>query len=301
VVEPWPPITPVPPVQVAGSLEVTITFLLYLIFFAWLGYRRGFRSELIVLLVGLFGWLGLQAFGDVVVKIANLGGKFIAFALSGGLGGDSEAGFAALQKAPDWLTPANQDSFLFLVWVILLMLAYIFSSSPQKSRASQNPLAVPSDLLVNTLSGLFAGQLNVGSPPPPDNRLRGWAPILGIANGLLYASIFLPRLIALVAPEVDFALLSEEVNVLGFLGSGLGMLLNLLSQFWELVQPQGALVLLIVLTIFLALVASTLRGGGGRDGNNRGGNNRNNNGGNSGGNRNGNRPNNNRSNARARP
>src|SRR5215216_3278681 len=103
------------------SFEIAITFIVYLLFFAWIGYRRGFRAELTVFMVAFFSWIGLKLFGDVVVRLANLGGKFLAFAASGGLGSGGDAAYDALKTAPDIITAENQDSFLFIIWVILVV------------------------------------------------------------------------------------------------------------------------------------------------------------------------------------
>lgn len=88
--------------------------------------------------------------------------------------------------------------------------------------------------------------------------------ILGIANGLLFASIFLPRLLALLAPQtVAYTGIPDSTSPFRILGAGLRVVFDAIGQLWELIQPQGSWVLLILLTLFLILVAGTLRGGRG--------------------------------------
>jgi hypothetical protein len=132
------------------------------------------------------------------------------------------------------ITAANRQGYLFMLWAIMLVLTYIWVSN----------------------WSLWEDWIALGS------GAAGWAILFGMANGLLFASIFLPRLVALVAPPgTDYAMLAERANVLGVLGSGMSLLIGNLSALWTLVRPQASIVLLILLTIFLALVASTLRSG----------------------------------------
>jgi hypothetical protein len=249
-------------VLMTGRVEVAITFLVYLLFFGWVGVRRGFRAELLAFLVGLIGWVVVQEFGNIFVQLANLTGKFARFAASGGLGGDSEAGFAALQAAPDIITAGNRESFLFLVWVALLVMAYLMGGSlggSKRPRTSMIPLTPGA--IVESFAGLMSGQLKTGSPAPPDARLWGWAVILGIANGLLYASVFLPRLIALLGgANINVPQNLDEANALQILGSGLRIIFDNLLLLWNSIGDQAPLALLIIITLFLVIVAGTLRG-----------------------------------------
>ncbi|RIK43147.1 MAG: hypothetical protein DCC55_06610 [Chloroflexi bacterium] len=249
----------------AVEFEIAITFIVYLLFFAWLGYRRGFRAEMTVFLVALLGWIGLMVFGDVVVTLANLFGKFVAFALSGGLGEGGDAAFEALRTAPDVITEANRESFLFVIWVILVVITYVVTTTQATQRRQRGTPVIPltPGALADALAGVFAGQRRAAAPPP-DARLRGWSVILGIANGLLFASIFLPRLLALLAPQtVAYTGIPDSTSPFRILGAGLRVVFDAIGQLWELIQPQGSWVLLILLTLFLILVAGTLRGGRG--------------------------------------
>lgn len=249
----------------AIEFEIAITFIVYLLFFAWLGYRRGFRAEMTLFIVALFGWIGLMVFGDVVVTLANLFGKFVAFAASGGLGEGGDAAFEALRTAPDIITPANRDSFLFIIWVILVVVTYIVTTTQATQRRQRATPVIPltPGSLADALAGVFAGRARAAAPPA-DAQLRGWAVILGIANGLLFASIFLPRLVALLAPQtVPYTGIPDSINPFRILGMGLRVVFDAIGQLWQLIQPEASWVLLVLLTLFLILVAGTLRGGAG--------------------------------------
>ncbi len=217
-----------------GQLEVLITFLLYIAFFGWVGYRRGALSEGIVFGVALVAWLIFQEQGDILVRIVNLGSKGVAFVQAGGLGENPDAAFGAISTAPPWVTAQTRGGFLFLVWAFLLFLAYIISSPKYLGKKSKG---------------------------------NGWAIILGMLNGLLYATILLPRLVTLLQP-VDAVEAAGEgaaaglAGFLGILGGGFALLSESVGGLWEIFEPsQQSLILLILLTLFLLLVANSLRGG----------------------------------------
>jgi hypothetical protein len=213
----------------SARLEVLITFLLYLCFFAWIGWRRGAKSELIVFATAWLAWLALQEQGDLFVRLANLGGKFVTFVQAGGLSANPDPAFEALRTAPQVVTDDSRQGYLFILWALILLLAYLISSQRAVAKGSKSD---------------------------------GWSILLGLANGLLFASVFLPRLIALVAPEgaIDLTMLIARTDLLGILGPGFGLLLDALAEIWAILEPQSSLVLVLLLTLFLGLAASTLRG-----------------------------------------
>ncbi|MEZ4676499.1 MAG: hypothetical protein R2932_19925 [Caldilineaceae bacterium] len=213
-----------------GQLEVLITFLLYIAFFGWIGYLRGSRSEAIVFGVALVAWLALQEQGDIFVRIANLGSKFVAFIQAGGLGANPDQAFGALGDAPPWVTAESRGGFLFVIWAFLLFLAYLISSPKVLGKKSKGD---------------------------------GWAVILGILNGLLYAAILLPRLVTLLrAADVtaDGASGAGIAALFNILGGGFDLLRDSAENLWSIFEPsQQSLILLVLLTLFLLLVANTLR------------------------------------------
>lgn len=215
-----------------ASVEVLVTFLLYLAFFGWIGWRRGWLAELIVFGAAFLAWIAFQQQGDIFVRIANLGGKFFAFVRAGGLGADPDPAFAALKDAPQWVTAESRPGYLFLLWVVIVLLAYIISSSVQ-------------------------------TRPKKNSQAGGWAVLLGMANGILFAITFLPRLVTLLAPEGgDLTQLVERANLLGLLTSSWRLLSETVRVLWGIARPQAPIILLILLTLFLVLSAATLKGGG---------------------------------------
>ena len=91
------------------TIQVLLTFILYLSFFGWIGYRRGSWREFIVLVMAVIGWLVLQEQGDIFVRIANLGSKFTAFITAGGLSENPEDAFSAIGDASPWVTSDDQE------------------------------------------------------------------------------------------------------------------------------------------------------------------------------------------------
>ncbi|HRW07402.1 MAG TPA: hypothetical protein P5121_19995 [Caldilineaceae bacterium] len=217
----------------SGQFEVLITFLLYIAFFGWIGYLRGTLSEGIVFGVALTAWLILQEQGDIFVRVINLGSKGIAFVQAGGLGENPDEAFGAISSASPWVTADTRGGFLFVLWAFLLFLTYIVTG-PR-----------------------FLGKKSRGD---------GWSVILGVLNGLLYATILLPRLVLLLQPaEITDAAdgaTSSISSFFGILGGGVDLLRGSLGGLWEIFEPsQQSLILLILLTLFLLLVAGSLRGG----------------------------------------
>lgn len=211
------------------QLEILITVILYTLFFAWIGYQRGSLREAIVAITATLGWIVIQQGGDLLVRIVNLGSKFLAFVRAGGLGADPDSAFPALSNAAPWVTADQRDEFLFIVWVMLLVFAYILSNIKPLAKSSKSD---------------------------------AWAILLGVYNGLLFAAILLPKLATIVRPADAIAGEPGGIrNVFDVLGGGLTLLRDNVGGLWGLFDPgQRSLVLLVLLTIFLLLAASTIRG-----------------------------------------
>ncbi|MEZ4859768.1 MAG: hypothetical protein R3C14_00595 [Caldilineaceae bacterium] len=219
----------------SDQVEVLITFILYIAFFAWIGYQRGAKREGIVLVVAVGAWIALQEGGNILVRIANLGGKFVAFVKAGGLGENPDAAFGALKDAPQWVTADQRGTFLFLIWGTLLLLTYIVTQKVLKA----------------------------------DKKEKGWAMLFGMLNGLFYGAVFLPKLLILFQPvDNGVGATAGRTGVGGLLDvfrSGFRLLGANLGELWNFFEPsQRSLVLLVLLTTFLLLVASTVRGSGSR-------------------------------------
>lgn len=212
-----------------SEVAIIISFIIYLIFFGWLGWRRGARREITVFLIALVAWLLLQQEGDTVVSIANLGGAAVTFATAGGFTGNQADALAAIGAAPALVADDARTPFLFVLWLALFVGSYALSN-----------------VLIDDKKSLS----------------NGWAILFGILNGLFFAVAFGPSLVALFAPEGEFTVVGDEgLNLSGLLGGGLQLIWDGISSLWEIVTSAGNLGLVILLTLLLVLAATTIRGG----------------------------------------
>lgn len=210
-----------------GQVAVLVSFIVYLAFFGWLGWRRGTRRELIVLITATVSWLLLQELGDTVVSVANLGSSALAFAREGGLTGDAADAFAAISDAPAAVTNDSRATFLFIVWLAIFVFAYVFTHTAIRDELSFH---------------------------------NGWAILLGMLNGLFFAIAFLPGLAGLFMSDGTLPASGEEFRLLPLIGGSLQLIWDGLVGIWELIAPLGNLALLIILTLLLVIAASTIRG-----------------------------------------
>lgn len=207
-----------------GQSSIVISFIIYLSFFGWLGWRRGVRRELIVFLVAVILWVILQERGDTVVNIANLGGAALAFAQAGGFGENQQEAFAALTDAPRFIAEDAQEPFLFVLWVGFFVATY-------------------------ALTNVVVADKN--------SHRNGWAAVLGMLNGLFFAIAFLPSLAAIFAPEgilVD----AGGLGLSRVLRGGFELLWGGLSTIWGGILALGPMALLVLVTLLLVLAASTI-------------------------------------------
>ncbi len=215
----------------------TVAFVLYVLLFGWIGFRRGLFRELSVLIVSIGGFFLLQqnqglaldivsqALG-VLLGIISVGAKFLASLRAGGAGGVGEPVFTL--GPSDWLSDTDQPTIAFLVWSGLLLLTYILTNKAIPDRQSS--------------SGLLAA-------------------LVGIGNGLFYIPTFAPRLIAFI-PEIGVETASSPgTGMQGVLRSVTDMMQSNFGNIWEALGPQQPLLAAIALTVLLVAVISTLRRG----------------------------------------
>lgn len=209
------------------QLQIAIAFILYAFVFGWIGYRRGQTREAWVFAVATVSLIVLRLRGDIFVGIANLGWQLINM-LSGGLSsGGSTPDLIIPCPSPQTVpaTACNAPGYLFLLWVTIVILTYVLTTS--------------------------------GVTKSPSN---GWAILLGLGNGLLYASVFLPRLIGLVRP--DQVQLDEPVileTLIGLIQTAFSVIWNVITEFWTAVEPVRPFVILLLLILIVVGAASTLR------------------------------------------
>ena len=219
------------------STPGTVAFVLYVLLFGWIGFRRGLFRELSVLIVSIGGFFLLQqnqglaldfvrqALG-VLLGVISVSAKFLASLRAGGAAGGSEPVYTL--GPSDWLSDADQPTVSFLVWSGLLLFTYILTNKAISDRQSS--------------SGILAA-------------------LLGIGNGLFYIPTFAPRLIAFI-PEVGVASVSSPgTGMEGLLRSVTDMMQSNFGMIWEALGPQQPILAAIALTVLLVAVISTLRRG----------------------------------------
>ena len=219
------------------STPGTVAFVLYVLLFGWIGFRRGLFRELSVLIVSIGGFFLLQqnqglaldvvrqALG-VLLGVISVVAKLLASLRAGGAAGGSEPVYTL--GPSDWLSDADQPTVSFLVWSGLLLFTYILTNKAISDRQSS--------------SGLLAA-------------------LLGIGNGLFYIPTFAPRLIAFI-PEVGVTSVSSPgTGMEGLLRSVTDMMQSNFGMIWEALGPQQPILAAIALTVLLVAVISTLRRG----------------------------------------
>ena len=219
------------------STPGTVAFVLYVLLFGWIGFRRGLFRELSVLIVSIGGFFLLQqnqglaldvvrqALG-VLLGVISVGAKLLASLRAGGAAEGSEPVYTL--GPSDWLSDADQPTVSFLVWSGLLLFTYILTNKAISDRQSS--------------SGILAA-------------------LLGIGNGLFYIPTFAPRLIAFI-PEVGVASVSSPgTGMEGLLRSVTDMMQSNFGMIWEALGPQQPILAAIALTVLLVAVIGTLRRG----------------------------------------
>lgn len=208
--------------------QVLVAFILFLGLFGWVGMRRGGVSELSFLLVTLASWVLLQERGTFVVRIANLIGKFLALLQSGQLGGeDPTAAIQVVQETPDVVTDATRDGFLFLVWAIIVIVAFIVTSDPRLIKKGQS-------------------------------KLIGF--LLGVVNGIVLIALLLPRLSSWLVTTTGEQVTASSLNVIVAFVSGLwNLFYQTLQNILQRIGPISPSGWLFIITVLLVLIAWPMR------------------------------------------
>ena len=81
---------------------------------------------------------------------------------------------------------------------------------------------------------------------------------------LFFASVLLPRLVAILLPAgtsgIDTTEVIQSANLFRILGGSLAVVREGFSNLWTLIEPQAPLAILLFLTLLLVIAASTLQG-----------------------------------------
>ncbi|MCB0054636.1 MAG: hypothetical protein KDE24_34400 [Caldilinea sp.] len=205
-----------------------IAFALYLIFFGWLGYRRGVWPELTLLLVTAVSWVLLQERGSIVVRMTNFFGKFLVLIRSGGLTGSTEDALQAVSDAPNVITDENQYGFLFLVWAVIVLFTFILTTNTKIVRRGKHGFV---------------------------------AVLLGLANGLVFAALLIPVLSRVFETMPAEQAEAAPLNALYVLVTKLWeMFATTVQNLWQWMEPLvPSSVWLIVITLLLIAIAWPVR------------------------------------------
>ena len=209
--------------------QVLIAFILLLGLFGWVGTRRGNFSELIFLAVTLISWVLLQERGAFVVRLTNLGGKFLALLQSGKLGSEDPAeAIQVVQAAPDVVTDATRDGFLFLIWALIVIVAFIVTSDSHITKKGKSkPLGF----------------------------------LLGAVNGIVLIALLLPRLSSWLATTTGEAATAGSLNAIVAFVRGLwDLFYQTLQNILQRVGPISPSGWLLIITVILVLIAWPMRG-----------------------------------------
>jgi hypothetical protein len=197
------------------NLAALAALFIYLGFFGLLGYRRGSRRELIVLLVALGSSFLLQRFSDAIVTLFDRFGKGLAFIAGQPI--PDQSGIGA------WAA-ANTQTLLILLWLGIVVTTYILTAKFVRKSGKD-----------------------------------GWAVLLGVLNGLIFASIFAPLLTILIFPTATVEGPAVQMPFLGFLGNVWQQISNLVANVWATLQPISTNVIFLGIVLLILLAALTLR------------------------------------------
>ncbi len=206
--------------------QVLLAIMLYLAFFAWIGWRRGLRSELTVFIVALLSWVLLQERGTIFVRLTNMMVKFGALLGTSLASGTVDEG--NLNNSGDFVATGGEESFLFLVWIIILFLVYFITSRPG-----------------------FAAK----------SKSSAWSAIVGSLNGFLFLAVMLPKFSQLYIASGGEYSEAPLRTFLSLITQFITYLIDVVRNFWQWLQPLSPLTVLIVITVVLGLAAYTLRSG----------------------------------------
>lgn len=209
------------------DVQILLAVLLYLGFFGWIGWRRGLRSELIVFVVALLSWVVLNERGTVFVRMTNMAVKFFGI-FAQAMGGAEGAESPPPASNGEFISPAAEEGYLFLLWVVIVFATYLITSRPSVAK--------------NDKHNAFAG-------------------LVGVLNGYLFLAVLMPKLSQLYllgGGQISEAPLESFIKLIGYT---LQTILDGLLALWEWVQPLSPVTIVVIITLILALTALTLRSG----------------------------------------
>lgn len=108
------------------QIRLFVAFALYLAIFGWIGYQLSARRMQWLFAVTVISYFFIFFAGSAtIIRLLNLGSKALVFVRAGGLGPNSDEALGQIGNAPAIVTPEGTEIFLWLVWVITLVIAFI--------------------------------------------------------------------------------------------------------------------------------------------------------------------------------
>jgi|GEM_PF-2567553 len=147
--------------------ESLISLFIYFVFLGLIGAHRGWKKEIFVFLAAFGSYFGLLKLQSRLAFLINTGGNY---AISG-FPSDKD-GLLSVFEAPPLISEANRETFIFLVWAVILIALYFVGDRIFKKDASKSKSL-----------GFMAG----------------------IANGILYLSLIATRLFPIFDSETALA------------------------------------------------------------------------------------------------
>jgi hypothetical protein len=87
----------------------------------------------------------------------------------------------------------------------------------------------------------------------------GWAALLGVLNGMIFATIFAPLLTTLIFPQTTIQGPMVQLPVLSFVSNVWQEITSLITRFWTALGPAAANVFFAAIVLLVLLAAFTLR------------------------------------------
>ncbi len=110
-----------------------IVLAAFMAIFGVLGYLRGWRAALFILILTLLAVAITGSLGDVIIRYINAFGKGFRFLLSGGMNaltgeGSADAALQSLRDAPALVDEENEPLVIGLLFVIVVLLSVLLSA-----------------------------------------------------------------------------------------------------------------------------------------------------------------------------
>jgi hypothetical protein len=87
----------------------------------------------------------------------------------------------------------------------------------------------------------------------------GWAILLGMLNGVVFAMIFAPLLTSLIYPDVSIQGQISQAPILSFFGNLWQQITTLFARFWAALGPAAGNVFFLAIVLLVLFAAFTLR------------------------------------------